>query len=218
MDILSDRGSSSVIKRTIVHLTEQEDIEEPKNNQSSINRVLRESWFTRQCAENDMLTPFIVLNKVIPAQLCWKNSIPDVSEPYHIVLQDPFAAETTLKRRLLLPFIEGENLETVYFNALENNVYHYTEMQTIELLDTLFSDLENRYHKRSLIHSDITVSNIILSAEGQLKIIDNDLCKLRGEIGFAGTIGYIPEEALTEEYCAAIMKIDYLMQRQRVQR
>ncbi len=182
---------------------------EPETFRPSIKRMLRESWFTRECAEDNVSTPLVVLNKEIPSTIIVKECIPDGGvEPCYVALKDPFSADNKLKGRLLLFFIDGENLADVYDERLcsKSLLSPCAQMELIDSLDSLLLDLEIRYHKRNIIHSDIKLLNIIRTPDNKLKLIDNDHCRMKGKLGYSGTKGFIPEEAVGFYYSADFKK------------
>ena len=111
---------------------------------------------------------------------------------------------------IIMEFVEGFDLGRILRQCKKKNVILPIDI-SVYILKEVCKALEYAHNKRSpitnqplkLIHHDITPSNLMISLEGQVKLIDFGLAKLRikktkpGEIVISGKIPYLAPEQVT---------------------
>ncbi|MHB8581143.1 MAG: protein kinase domain-containing protein [Ignavibacteriaceae bacterium] len=100
---------------------------------------------------------------------------------------------------IVMEFIEGETLKSYIYNIKSGSGIPY--MKAAEWLIQIGQGLKAA-HDKNIIHRDIKSENIMITKDGQLKIMDFGLAKLQGNSGLTktgtslGTLSYMsPEQA-----------------------
>ncbi len=89
-------------------------------------------------------------------------------------------------------FVSGETLETLCERQL------FTEEKAVDVILQICSGLE-QLHSRNIIHRDVTPSNIVLTDDGTIKLIDFDISRtakshVRRDTHILGTQGFAAPE------------------------
>jgi serine/threonine protein kinase/Flp pilus assembly protein TadD len=100
---------------------------------------------------------------------------------------------------MAMEFIEGQTLHSLLVNTKSGE--NFSVDQAIEWTIQIAAGLKAA-HEKNIIHRDIKPANIMVTASGQLKIMDFGLAKLKSSIGITrtgtslGTLSYMsPEQA-----------------------
>jgi serine/threonine protein kinase/Flp pilus assembly protein TadD len=100
---------------------------------------------------------------------------------------------------MAMEFIEGQTLHSLLVNTKSGE--NFSVDQAIEWTIQIATGLKAA-HEKNIIHRDIKPANIMVTASGQLKIMDFGLAKLKSSIGITrtgtslGTLSYMsPEQA-----------------------
>jgi len=111
---------------------------------------------------------------------------------------------------IIMEFVEGFDLGRILRQCKKKNIILPIDL-IVYILKEVCKALEYAHNKRSpitnqhlkLVHQDITPSNLMISLEGQVKLIDFGMAKLRikktkpGEIVISGKIPYLAPEQVT---------------------
>ncbi len=113
---------------------------------------------------------------------------------------------------IVMEYIEGRSLEQILADGKEGKL---EETQVIDIMKKLALGLLET-HKKNVIHRDIKPANIMLTPEGQVKILDfgisyqvtTAMTELVGEHHRTGTWPYMAPEQLTTRYGRENKQVD----------
>ncbi len=112
---------------------------------------------------------------------------------------------------IVMEYVEGNNLEKI-LNQLKKHKTVLPPNLAVYVVKEICKALEYAHNKRNplnnqplkLVHRDISPSNIIISSEGRVKLIDFGIAQLKfarqkkGEIVLAGKLPYVAPEFVTD--------------------
>lgn len=129
------------------------------------------------------------------------NNAQKISHPNVIKVYDLF--EDRGRYLLVMEYIDGKNLYQVLKNRSDKRL---TEYEVVKYMIQVSKGLKE-IHRRGIVHLDLKPKNIMLAKEGEIKILDFSISKMRDQLlkarlhKFAeGTLPYMAPEQLSDNY------------------
>jgi len=129
------------------------------------------------------------------------NNAQKISHPNVIRVYDLF--EDRGRYLLVMEYIDGKNLYQVLKDSRDKRLKEY---EVIKYMIQVSKGLKE-IHRRGIVHLDLKPKNLMLAKEGEIKILDFSISKMRDQLlkarfhAFAeGTLPYMAPEQLSDNY------------------
>lgn len=129
------------------------------------------------------------------------NNAQKISHPNVIKVYDLF--EDRGRYLLVMEYIDGKNLYQVLKNSSDKRLEEYEVIQYMIQVSKGLKEI----HRRGIVHLDVKPKNLMLAKEGEIKILDFSISKMRDQLlkarthAFAeGTLPYMAPEQLSDNY------------------